>query len=116
MTPVESDWKLYSKLIPFWRDRYLTVKNREFTATLCQDGKTPTEVFWETKERVDKEAKILDQCLGRNSRSSMYMSMLLMHRYGLITDSDLNQFSEELSLALRKALGTSGVSVSSDRT
>jgi len=69
MKPIESDWKLYSKLIPFWRDRYLQVRNRELTAILSDDGKTPTEQFWQTKERMDEEAQVLDQCLGSHSRS-----------------------------------------------
>lgn len=36
MNPKESDWKLYSKLIPFWRDRYLQRRNHELVAILIQ--------------------------------------------------------------------------------
>lgn len=98
---LESDWKVYSRLIPVWRDRYLQSKNNEFITILSQDDKTPTEKFWETKGRFDDEVKILDQCLGHHSRSRMWMSILLMRRFGLILDEDLDQFSESLRQDVR---------------
>lgn len=98
---LESDWKVYSKLIPVWRERYLQSKNDDLVAILSNDGKTPTERFWETKVRIDDEAKILDQFLGCHSRSKMWMSMLLMYRYGFILDEDLEQFSESLRRDIR---------------
>ena len=96
MTPKESDWKLYSKLVPFWRDRYLQVKNRELSASLSHEGIPPAEQFWEAKGRMDSVAGVLNEGLGHQSRSNMSLSLLLMHRHGLITDEDVSQFSEVL--------------------
>lgn len=101
MQPSESDWKTYSRLVPVWRDRYLELKNKELVAILNEGGKTPTEKFWDTKTRMDEVEKILKDCLGAHSRSKMEMSMLLMRRYALIGDDDLEQFSQ----SFREGLG-----------
>ena len=39
--PKESDWKLYSKLVPEWRDRYLERKNQEFVEIFQNEKLTP---------------------------------------------------------------------------
>jgi hypothetical protein len=94
MKPLESDWKTYNKLVPLVRDRFLLGKNAELIAILSQESKTPTETFWEAKSLMDEQAEILSQCLGHHSRSHMWLSVLLLRRYGLIRDQDLEQFSE----------------------
>lgn len=93
---LESDWKIYSKLIPVWRDRYLQSRNEELLALLSEKARSPTEKFWEAKKQIDGEAKILDECLGYFSRSKMEMSILMMIRHGMIQDEELEQFSESL--------------------
>ncbi len=62
---------------------------------LTAPDKTPTEQFWDTLERMQKEKRILQDCLDRHSRSNMFMSMMLMLRYGML-EEDLEGFSEEL--------------------
>jgi hypothetical protein len=42
------------------------------------------------------QAKILVTCLDGHSRSKMSWYLLLMYQYGLIEDSDLEAFSDEL--------------------
>lgn len=66
-----------------------------------EHGYTPTEQFWNTHQRIHKEAKILQRCLDGHSRSSMMEYMALMLRYGLLTPSDLDGFSEPLQQALK---------------
>ena len=94
--PLESDWKSFSKHVPDWRERYLARKNKEIVAMLENNGKTPTEIFWDTKQFITDEAKILTSCLDGHSRSKMTLSLQLMFRYGLIGEADLAEFSEEL--------------------
>jgi hypothetical protein len=93
---LESDWKAYKRIIPSLRDRYLQRKNQELVAILSNDGRTPTENFWQAKGSMDEQVQILHQCLDGHSRSKMWMSMLMMHSYGLIQDQDLDEFSELL--------------------
>jgi hypothetical protein len=94
--PLESDWKTFRKRVPEWRERYLQGKNAEIISILKDASKTPSERFWDAKEKMKKEAKILVDCLDGHSRSKMRWSLLLMYGHGLIQDSDLGEFSESL--------------------
>lgn len=99
----ESDWKLFRKRVPEWRVRYLQSKNKEIVAILTDKNKTPTEQFWDTKKKMDKEARILVDCLDGHSRSKMDWYLLLMYRHGLINSDDLREFGEELQEYISKA-------------
>ena len=94
--PKESDWKIFRKRVPEWRERYLSEKNKEIISVLTDKNKTPTEQFWDTKEKMKAEARILVDCLDGHSRSRMHFHLILMYRHGLIQDVDLTEFSEEL--------------------
>lgn len=92
----ESDWRLFQKRVPEWRERYLQAKNQEILTLLTDEKATPTERFWNTKHRLESEAHILRDCLDGHSRSSMEHYLSLMHLHGLIQEADLEEFSEEL--------------------
>jgi hypothetical protein len=94
--PRESDWKLYSRLVPEWRDRYLQRTNATLAAKLTDPEKTPTDAFWDVLEDMKAEAKILASCLGEHSRSKMFLSLVQMLGHGLIAKTDLTEFSGEL--------------------
>lgn len=96
MDPKESDWKLFRQRVPEWRERYLAKKNSEIVAMLIDPAKTPTERFWDAKEQMGKQAKILVSCLDGHSRSTMTMYLYLMYGHGLVVDADLAEFSEAL--------------------
>jgi len=72
------------------------MKNKDIIGVLTDKNKTPTEQFWDAKEKMEKEARILVDCLDGHSRSKMHWYLFLMHRHGLIQDTDLEEFSEEL--------------------
>jgi hypothetical protein len=92
----EADWKQLRKLIPEVRDRYLKGKNEQIVRLLTSTTTTETEKFWKATECMEKERKILDDCLGDMRRSTMNMIILMMYRNGLIIKSDLDNFSENL--------------------
>ncbi|MDY7092710.1 MAG: multidrug transporter [Acidobacteriota bacterium] len=94
--PLESDWKIYRERVSEWRERYLEKKNQEIVAILEDEGKTPTERFWEARRAMDEEADILTTCLDGHSRSKMSWNLLLMHGHGLVLDEDLEEFSDGL--------------------
>ena len=94
--PKESDWKQFRSMVEFLRERYLKEKNQQLTQIITDTERTPTNQFWDTFEEMKKEKKILEECLDGHSRSRMYMSMLLMLRYGMLKEEDLNGFSEGL--------------------
>lgn len=94
--PLESDWKTFRKRVPEWRERYLRVKNEEIVAILTDRDRSPTEQFWNAKEKMSDEARILVDCLDGHSRSKMFRYLLLMYRHGLVGDEDLEEFSAGL--------------------
>lgn len=102
--PKESDWKLYSKMVTAWRERYLEGRNSAFAADLEDSDKTPTECFWDTLKELKKESKVLTACFDPHSRSAMTQNMLLMYKHGIIMRDDLKPFSSEL-IELLDALG-----------
>ena len=91
-----ADWRLMRRRVPEWRERYLARKNEEIAAVLQDETKTPTERFWEAKEIMDKEARILADCLNGHSRAKMVHYLLRMYCSGLIDRADLEEFSPEL--------------------
>jgi hypothetical protein len=99
----ESDWKLFRKRVPEWRERYIGKMNIELINSF-NVNKTETEKFWHTKEKFDKIAKILVRCLDGHSRSNMELFMIELHNFGLIFDSDLEEFSSELRKSLLQIL------------
>ena len=74
----------------------MSAKNKEIIAVLTDKNRTPTEQFWDAKEKMQKEAKILTDCLDGHSRSSMHWRLFLMYGHGFIQDADLEEFSQEL--------------------
>ena len=94
--PKESDWKTFRKMVPELRERYLSRCNPELLAILRDESLTPTEQFWNVEERIGKEVKILRSCLDGHSRSKMVDYMTVMYLQGMLTDDDLQGFTEEL--------------------
>lgn len=94
--PKESDWKRFRAMVPGLRERYLVKCNADLVDLLQNGSSTATGRFWEVEKRVGKEAGILRSCLDGHSRSKMFHSMLLMYRHRMLTDGDLDHFSEEL--------------------
>lgn len=93
---IESDWKTFRRLTPEWRERYIKRINKKLLKTLSNPKETQTETFWDTKEKADKTAKILRDCLDGHSRSRMTRYFFTMLNHNMITLDDLTDFSEEL--------------------
>ena len=94
--PNESDWRHFRDSLAEWRERYLEKINPEIADILASDEGTPTEKFWKAKEEMDRQARILQDCLDGYSRSKMWRHLLLMYRHGLVDETDLEAFSDEL--------------------
>ncbi|HHP7239060.1 hypothetical protein [Longibacter sp.] len=92
----ESDWRRFRRSVSEWRERYLQTVNEEINVLTTPGDRTPTEAFWEIKDRVDAEAKILQACLDGHSRSNMSIHLIRMLQHGMICEADLDDFSHEL--------------------
>lgn len=98
----ESDWKKFRTRVPEWRERYLEKQNQEIVDSLQQSGKTPTERFWEARDRIEQEARTLEACFDGHSRSKMTWFLLLMHRHGIVDADDLVEFSDDLQDEMKR--------------
>ena len=94
--PAEADWKNYKSIVHGLRERYLNKRNTELIAILSRDSKTPTENFWDTSERMKEIERIMSDCLDDHRRSRMLSNLMLMYYHEMISDDDLNVFSDEV--------------------
>ena len=94
--PGESDWKKFRTIVPELRERYLRERNSEMSAILQDESLTPTDQFWTASDRIEEIRKILRSCLDGHSRSKMMNFLAIMYRHQMLTESDLEGFSEEI--------------------
>jgi hypothetical protein len=100
---MESDWKQFRDMVPKLRERYLAEKNVRFAAILTDPKRSETERFWDTFHQMERERKVLRECLDGHSRSSMWLFMLAMIRVGMLKKEDIGIFSEQLQKELAYA-------------
>ena len=102
--PLESDWKTFRKLIPTCRERYLTAANQRLSDILLADeSTTATENFWKAHEEIEREAKILRDCLDHLSRSRLWLNVTIMYRHQMLSDEELAMFSDEFSERIKRS-------------
>ena len=101
MKPKESDWKKFKNSLDKWRERYLKRKNDEIRAMLKDSALNETEKFWNIVDFQKNESKILRNCFDGYSRSRMSLHMALMKKFEMITQEDIEEFSEELQKHLK---------------
>ena len=83
-------------MVPRLRERYLAHRNARIATLLTDPEKTETERFWDAMEEVEREARVLRECLDGHSRSKMWLYILAMIRAGMLNKEDINVFSEDL--------------------
>ena len=110
-----SDWNAFRRRVPEWRERYLRLKNEELVGLLRDEALTPTERFWQAKERMAEEARVLRACLDGHSKGKVAWYLSLMHGHGMIGNDDLDEFSEGLRATVRASLGPPFGEESSER-
>jgi len=93
---MEKDWKTFKKIVPILRERYLKEKNNKIKKLLETEGKSEADRFWEAREEIEKERKILINCLDEHPRSKLIYHMILMYNCGMLKKEDLKDFSDEL--------------------
>ena len=102
----ETDWKLFRRRVPEWRERYLEQQNQALRALLEQPNQTPTTIFWQVKKFTDEQARVLVECFDGHSRSTMERFMITMYRYRVIARADIDEFSEELQARFERLVDT----------
>jgi NADH:ubiquinone oxidoreductase subunit D len=100
---MESDWREFRDMVPKLRERYLADRNARVAAILTNSEKNETDRFWLAMEEMEREARVLRQCLDGHSRSKMWLYMLTMIRAGMLRREDLKVYSEELQKEVASA-------------
>ncbi len=95
----ETDWKLFKSKIGIWQTAYMEKLNREYIDLLSADS-TASEMFWALDERIKKDRKSVG-VVADMRRSQMIPNIISLLGDGVITEDDLNEFSETLQSAIR---------------
>ena len=96
---------MFRRIVPDLRERYLNKRNAELREILLDESATPTDQFWSVGERVDEIVKILRSCFDGHSRSRMMHYLMIMYRHGILTEGDMEGFSEEARGRLERYIG-----------
>ena len=90
----KSDWKLCRARIGDWQESYMERLLQEYVKLLSGE-ENASEKFWKLEERIKKDKKH-PGVLIELRKSNMIYDIISLINLGVITTSDLNEFSEEL--------------------
>ena len=90
----KADWKLFRVRLAEWQEAHMERLTHEYIKLLQGEGNA-SDKFWALEKRIREDKKTPGVQL--ELRKSRLVWDLRSHLYdGVITDSDLNEFSEEL--------------------
>lgn len=90
----KSDWKLFRTQIAEWQEAYMERLTKEYIQLLSSPEKA-SEKFWKLEERVKKDRKHPGVIIEL-SKSDMLYDIVALINYGVITEDDLDGFSNEV--------------------
>jgi len=102
MDSLKSDWNLFNKYLPTWREKYLEQVNQHIIEIFTNDTLSNTEKFWKVKKIMDDKEKILTDCFDNYSRSNMFIHIMMMCNDKVITKEDLSEFSSNITDQINK--------------
>ena len=91
----EKDWKLFREKLPEWQEAYMERLIKEYTELLNSD-KAATEKFWALDKRIRADRQRLGVRVNEVTRSKLQNILTGLIIENVITEDDLQDFSEEL--------------------
>ena len=88
------DWALLRKRVPGWQEAYMDKLNHSYIDMLSGDGK-PSDKFWELRRRIRDDKRSIGVVIDMR-RSMMHDNLCRLLFEGVITEADLEGFSDEL--------------------
>ena len=88
------DWKLYTKLVPEWQERYMERLLQEYAGIIAETDHASNR-FWKLKERITADVRKPGVQLAMR-KSEMVVDLICMLRDGTITLNDLDGFSDSV--------------------
>ena len=90
----KSDWKLFRTHIAKWQENYMERLLQEYVELLSGE-ENAAEKFWKLEERIKRDKKH-PGVLIELRKSNMIYDIVSLINLGVITTSDLEDFSDEL--------------------
>lgn len=90
----KSDWKLFRTHIAKWQENYMECLLQEYVELLSGE-ENAMEKFLKLEERIKRDKKHLGVLIELRKSNIIYDIVSLIN-FGVITTSDLDEFSEEL--------------------
>ena len=97
---IESDWRLFKKLLPIWQERYLDKVIEDYKIILNREEPSSGK-FWELSNRMSKDKKSPGVILHDIKRSEMHYHILALLKHKIIKESDLEEFSDDLKISVK---------------
>lgn len=96
--PSERDWKLYREKIGGWQEHYMEKLVKEYADYLYSDQPASVK-FWEMEKRIKRDRKKPGVCIEL-SKSDMFWDIARLINYNVISEDDLEEFSDDLKEAV----------------
>lgn len=99
----ERDWRLFSRKVDQWVERYYRIKNEDYRRIL--DGKSlDSKKWWNLHKQMKKDIHFLDEATEM-SRSHLVQDLLYFYISGTISREELRAFSEDMQKSVMWELG-----------
>lgn len=102
MTVNEKDWKLFRRLLPEWQEAYMEKLCREYVGILTSD-ENASERFWQVEKRLRTDKRSPGVIITDMRRSTMFQNLTRLYLDQIITEKDLNGFTDELKQAVLRS-------------
>ncbi len=92
---VESDWKLFQKMLPQWQERYMEKLIGQYVEMLNDDSEASSR-FWALEERLNRDKLSSGVIANDIRRSTMHCEIANLLIDSVITLDDLDGFTEDI--------------------
>ena len=96
----EKDWKLFREKLPEWQEAYMERLIKDY-AELLDGDEAASEKFWTLDKRVRTDRQSLGVRVSEESRSNLQNILTGLILENVISEDDLQEFSEELRESTR---------------
>lgn len=98
----KKDWKLFREKLADWQENYMERLCKEYIKLLSSEG-TASDRFWELEKRIKQDRKH-PGVMMELKKSDTYWDIASLLQLGVITENDLDGFSDDLHEAVKMIL------------
>ena len=90
----EADWRVFRSLHPIWIERFCKRVNGELMRALSDESRDAYEQYLAAYKLMHKRDKELGNAFNDFRRSTAVIQLAIIRKLGVITDDELERFSE----------------------